>query len=361
MFDVLNVEISGASHEPEMTMRMSGLPAGLPVDMVQWQAFCDRRKSGCYSFSTPRTEPDVIELIEGIENGMTTDGPITAKVRNRDARPDDYAALSTRPRPSHADYACFLKYGRILPGGGPFSGRMTLPLCMAGGLAVQWLEREGVQIAAYVGAIGGVSGASYKTQLPAYEDVRRIQKENPPVFGEAVRMEMLRRLMQAAECGDSLGGVVECMVYGLPSGTGGALWNGLEGRLAYAALAIPSAKGVEFGDGFSLAEMTGSAANDAWELKDGAVQSKTHHNGGLYGGTACGGPVAFRTAFKPVPSIAVKQQTVDLASMEACTIEVKGRHDTCVVPRAVVCVEAAAALALCDAMLSERRSKGHAP
>ena len=340
----LRLEIFGGSHEPELGMTLRGFPAGEAVDAEALASFLARRAPGRSAWSSPRSEKDEPLFRSGLTDGMSDGSPITAVIANADARPGDYRPLSSIPRPGHADYAAWVKTGSIAPGGGAYSGRMTAALCLAGGLCLQYLERRGVSVLSRIAELGGIADGGELS-----EDSR------PCAFGTLSedRAEAMKAAIAAAkEEGDSLGGVVECAVFGLPAGLGGPLFEGLEGRLAALLFAIPAVKGAEFGAGFAAARLRGSGNNDPFVLRNGRVETATNNCGGLLGGVTDGMPLVFRAAFKPTPSIAKTQKSVDLSTMTETTLSVPGRHDPCVVPRALPCVEAAAAIALCDAMIS---------
>ena len=340
----LRLEIFGGSHEPELGMTLRGFPAGEAVDAEALASFLARRAPGRNAWSSARSEKDEPLFRSGLTDGMSDGSPITAVIGNVDARPGDYAALAAVPRPGHADYAAWVKTGSIPAGGGAWSGRMTAALCLAGGVCLQYLERRGVAVLARIYELGGIADEGELS-----EDLR------PCAFGtlSAARGEAMKAAIAAAkEEGDSLGGVVECAVFGLPAGLGGPLFEGLEGRLAALLFAIPAVKGAEFGAGFAAARLRGSENNDAFVLRNGRVETATNNCGGLLGGVTDGMPLVFRAAFKPTPSIAKTQRSVNLSTMTETELSVSGRHDPCVVPRALPCVEAAAAIALCDAMIS---------
>ena len=340
----LRLEIFGGSHEPELGMTLRGFPAGEAVDAEALASFLARRAPGRSAWSSPRSEKDEPLFRSGLTDGMSDGSPITAVIANADARPGDYRPLSSIPRPGHADYAAYVKTGSIPAGGGAWSGRMTAALCLAGGVCLQYLERRGVAVLARIYELGGIADEGELS-----EDLR------PCAFGTLSedRAEAMKAAIAAAkEEGDSLGGVVECAVFGLPAGLGGPLFEGLEGRLAALLFAIPAVKGAEFGAGFAAARLRGSENNDAFVLRNGRVETATNNCGGLLGGVTDGMPLVFRAAFKPTPTIAKTQRSVDLSTMTETELSVSGRHDPCVVPRALPCVEAAAAIALCDAMIS---------
>lgn len=318
--------IWGQSHAPAIGVTIEGLPAGFRPDMTALEAFLARRAPGNDAFSTPRKEADQPEFIAGLVNGVTCGAPVTAMIRNTNTRSGDYAELRRVPRPGHADYAAWVKYGdaRDVAGGGQFSGRLTAPLCIAGGLALQILKEQGVSIRATIASIGG----------------------------ETAPEVMLRRMLQTKLRGDSVGGVIECVCEGVPAGLGEPMFGGMENRISQAVFAIPAVKGIEFGAGFSAADRTGSENNDPFYYDDdGVVRTRTNHHGGILGGITTGMPLVFRVAIKPTPSIALEQDSVDLAAGTNTKLIVKGRHDPCIVPRAVPCVEAAAAVALLDALM----------
>ena len=307
----MKLHIFGESHAPEIGVEIEGVPKGTSVDLDALQAFLDRRApgNGQGGMSTPRKEPDKVEFEQGVVGGVATGETIRAVIRNTNTRPQDYANVATVPRPGHADYASWLKCGKIPTGGGKWSGRMTAPLCIAGGIALQMLAKNGVTISSSVRRGGGDA---------------------------------------AIPDGDSVGGVVEVVATGFPAGYGDVGTDGLESKLAAAFFGIPAVKGVEFGAGFKLAEMVGSEANDAFEVADGRVVLRTNNCGGILGGVSVGMPIVARLAFKPTPSISLEQDSVDLATMTPAKITVKGRHDRCVAFRGAVAAEAAMAIVLAD-------------
>ena len=272
-----------------------------------------------------------------------------ARHRNGDVRSQDYEPLRTTPRPGHADFTAQVKYGgaQDAAGGGHFSGRLTAPLCIAGGICLQLLAREGITVISRIASIAGVADEGELTGSTAEKDF--------PVVSD-VRGEEMRAAIEAARTeGDSVGGVIECAVLGVPAGLGDPMFDGMENRIAAVVFGIPAVKGIEFGAGFAAAAMRGSENNDAFALQDGRVVTKTNHCGGILGGITTGMPISFRAAVKPTPSIAREQESVDLDTMQIVKLRVGGRHDPCIVPRAMPCVEAAAAIAVYDALLSRRR------
>ena len=349
--DTLRLTLFGRSHGPSVGMTLSGLPAGEPVSLPALQGFLDRRAPGRSPLATARREADIPRFLSGIKDGVTTGEDITAIIENTDVKSNDYPSTTTVPRPGHADYTAYVKYGRIESGGGPFSGRLTAPLCVAGGLCLQMLRRRGITVLSRILSIGEVDDQG---DLTAPTDEKAF-----PVVDDAQGEAMARAILQAKAQGDSLGGVIQCRVLGLPAGLGGPLFDGLESRLSAALFAIPAVKGVDFGSGFDAARLRGSENNDPFALETGRVVTATNHCGGILGGISTGMPLEIRVAVKPTPSIALSQQSVDLATMTPTTLQITGRHDPCIVPRAVPCVEAAAALVLCDALLSNGKEPTH--
>ena len=329
--DNFRISIFGESHASAIGVTIEGLPAGSTVDSGKLQAFLERRAPGRDAFSTSRREADAPDFLCGVKNGVATGAPIAAIIRNSDTRSNDYANLANVPRPGHADDPAEVKFGgcQDRAGGGHFSGRLTAPLCIAGGIALQQLEKLGVSVSARAVRIGGET--------------------------EPERMEAA--IAAARDEGDSVGGVVEAEICGLPAGVGDPMFGGLENRIAQIVFGIPAVKGIEFGKGFAVADLKGSENNDPYGIVDGKVVPLTNHAGGILGGISTGAPVVFRVAFKPTPSIAKEQDSVDLEKMEPAKLVVKGRHDPCVVLRAIPCVEAAAAVAVFDAVLGCRREQ----
>ena len=347
----LRLTIFGESHGPAIGMTLEGIPAGLKLDMAQLQRFLDRRAPGRSETATARREADIPEFLSGVKDGAVTGSPIAAVIRNADTRSGDYEALRTVPRPGHADYTAQVKYsGHQDPaGGGHFSGRLTAPLCVAGGVCLQFLAREGVRVVSRIAAVGNV--------IDEGELAASTAEKAFPTVSEARGQAMIEAIRAAKEAGESLGGVGECQVLGLPAGLGDPIFGGMENRIAAITFGIPAVKGVEFGAGFAAAGMRGSEHNDPFTLADGRIVTATNHAGGILGGITTGMPLVFRAAFKPTPSIALAQPTLDLSSGRETLLRVGGRHDPCIVPRAVPCVEAAAAIAVTDALLGRRKER----
>ena len=350
----VTVEIFGESHSSAIGMTLCGMPAGETIDMDALQNFMDRRAPGRDATATARKEPDRPEFLCGVVDGVTTGAPITAIIRNTDQHSRDYEKLRHVPRPSHADYAASVKYSGYndIRGGGAFSGRLTAPLCIAGGIALQILAKRGITVGAHLHSIAGIADTPFDAVTLDAETLLAAGKKPFPVLSDEAGEQMRDAILAAKKDGDSVGGVIECAILGMPAGYGGPLFSGVEGKLASALFGIPAVKGVEFGSGFAAAEMRGSVHNDPFTYKDGKVVTTTNNSGGIQGGITNGMPILFRIAMKPTPSIAMEQKTVDLAAHEDTTLVIGGRHDPCVAARAVPAVEAAAALCILD-LLSE--------
>lgn len=355
----LTVSIFGQSHAPAIGVTIDGIPAGRTIDWKELQTFLNRRAPGQNDWSTPRKEADAPEFLSGLTDHTTCGAPLTAIIRNTNTRSGDYADLKDVPRPGHGDYTAQVKYGGFQDsaGGGHFSGRLTAPLCIAGGICKQLLAREGIHVGAHIAAIGGVEDTPFDPVGLTAEELLAPGAKRFPVKDDGAGEGMRAVIAQAKAELDSVGGVVECAVTGLPAGLGDPMLDGMENRIARLAFAIPAVKGVEFGAGFGVAAMRGSQNNDPFTITDGKVRTKTNNAGGILGGITNGMPLVFRAALKPTPSIAQTQDSVSLSRMEEAKLEIKGRHDPCIVPRAVPCLEAAAAIAVYDAWLEYQRDK----
>lgn len=347
----IRVTVFGQSHAPAIGVTLEGIPAGERLDMAALGRFLARRAPGRNEYATPRREADAPEFLCGLVENVTCGVPITAVIRNTDTRSADYETLRRVPRPGHADYTAAIKYfgAQDAAGGGHFSGRLTAPLCIAGGLCLQLLEREGISVFARIATIGGIKDEG--------ELLAPVSEKDFPTLSDERGKAMRDAIAKAKAAGDSLGGIVECAVTGLPAGLGDPMFGGMENRIAAIVFGIPAVKGVEFGAGFAAAGMMGSEHNDPFIIADRQVRTATNHAGGILGGITNGMPLTFRAAFKPTPSIAREQQSVDLETMTETALRVPGRHDPCIVPRAVPCVEAAAAIAVYDALLGRRKER----
>lgn len=318
----IKISIFGQSHSEAIGVTIDGLPAGISIDMEELQSFMNRRAPGQSKYTTPRKEADRPEFLSGLVGNMTCGAPLSAIIRNTNTRSGDYDNIRDIPRPGHADFTAHLKYGGYedVSGGGHFSGRLTAPLCIAGGIIKQILAADGIAVEASIAEIGGNAEAPFA----AVEEAR--------------------------VCGDSVGGIISCKITGLPPGIGDPMFDGLENRIAQAVFGIPAVKGIEFGRGFEAARLRGSENNDEFYYDGNQVKTRTNNHGGILGGISSGMPVTFRVAVKPTPSISIEQHSISYSKGEDAVLAVKGRHDPCIVPRAVPCVEAAAAIAVYDLM-----------
>lgn len=350
----LKLSIFGQSHGPAIGMTLDGIPAGLAVDLEKLQTFLNRRAPGQNDWSTPRKEEDRPEFLAGLLDGYTCGAPIAAVIHNKNTRSGDYDNLKNCPRPGHADYTANIKYGGFqdASGGGHFSGRLTAPLCIAGGLCKQWLEEMGIQIGAHILAIGECGDCYFDPMDPEIESVHSDFPVLDPEAGENMR----QLISQARAAGDSVGGIIECAVTGLPAGIGEPMFGGVESRIAHIVYGIPAVKGVEFGIGFDCACVPGCQSNDGFTVVDGKIVTLTNNAGGILGGITNGMPLIFSTAIKATPSIAMEQQSVDLTAGQPTSLKIKGRHDPCIIPRAVPVVEAAATIAIYDLILGNTQT-----
>ena len=367
----LKVSICGGSHEPFVGVAIEGLPKGQRIDMAKVQELLARRAPGNNEFSTSRKEPDIAVVKAGLYDGITFGPPLAIIIKNKDAKSSDYDKFTNIPRPAHADYTAKLRYGDSvsMAGGGPFSGRMTAPLCIAGAVAMQFLEKYGIKIGAHVFSIADIKDEPFDAARVSTELLKKLEKKEFPVISKSAEDSMKEAILSAKHEGDSLGGIVECCALGVPAGIGGAMYDGAESILAPIFFGIPAVKGVEFGAGFGASRLKGSENNDEFyfadvegeinnsnnEKTDGkskTVRTRTNNHGGILGGITTGMPLIARVAFKPTPSIALEQNSVNLETGENVKLTIDGRHDPCVVLRAVPVVEAAMAVGLLDLILS---------
>ena len=348
----LKLSIFGQSHGPAIGMTLDGIPAGLPVDFEKLQAFLNRRAPGQNDWSTPRKEEDRPEFLGGILDGYTCGAPIAAVIYNQNTRSGDYNNLKNCPRPGHADFTAQVKYGGFqdAAGGGHFSGRLTAPLCIAGGLCKQWLEKMGIHICAHIQSIGGVIDDSFDFVSPAIGMVCL----DFPVLDDRKGQLMCERITEARNNSNSLGGSIQCAITGLPAGLGEPMFGGVENRIAQIVYGIPAVKGILFGE--DCRAYRGSEYNDSFYMDKASIRTKTNHCGGILGGITNGMPVIFEVALKPTPSIAQSQETLNISTKRISPLEIKGRHDPCIVPRAVPVVEAAAAIAIYDLILGNTQT-----
>lgn len=350
--DKVKLSVFGESHGNGIGVVIDGLPAGFEIDMDEVSAQMARRAPGRDKTATPRKESDIPKVLSGMLQNKLTGAPLCAVIENTNTRSGDYGNLLKCPRPGHSDYTAYVKYcaSNDVRGGGHFSGRITAPLVFAGAVCRQILEKKGVLIAAHIASIGSVKDKPFDPVSVDYALMRRLSLSPFALIDEGAEEAMRGEVEEARQSLDSVGGVIECAVAGLPAGVGGPMFDGVEGVIARAVFGIPAVKGVEFGAGFNCASMRGSQNNDPFAVEDGRVVTTTNNCGGILGGITDGMPVIFRAAIKPTPSIARPQQSVNLETMQPETLEIKGRHDPCIVPRAVSVVEAVTAVALINLM-----------
>jgi len=353
----IKVSLFGESHGPGIGVVIDGLPSGEKIDFDELRRFMARRAPGHSATAAQRREEDVPEILSGMILDTTTGTPLAAVIRNTDIRPQDYAKIQHIPRPGHADYAAELKYHGFQDrsGGGHFSGRITAPLTFAGGIALQILRGKGIHIGAHLASVGGIEDTPFDPVRVSGDELETLSRKPFPVIRDDAGEAMRKRIADIAAQKDSVGGVIECAVTGFPGGMGSPMFDGLENRLAQVLFGIPAVKGVDFGAGFRAAEMRGSEHNDAFRLHDGKVITETNRHGGILGGISTGMPILFRIAVKPAPSIAMPQNSVDLNAGTNTVLEIAGRHDPCIAPRAVPVTEAASAIVLLDILTEEHK------
>lgn len=353
---MIKISIFGQSHSEAIGAVIDGIPAGERIDMERVEKFMQRRAPGRNAWSTARREADKPEVISGIVNGVTSGAPVSVIIKNTDAHSADYDKLVSVPRPSHSDYPAMIKYGEAhdIRGGGHFSGRLTAPLCFAGAVCIQILERRGISVGAHIASIGTVNDERFDAVNVSRQELAAIMCREFPTISDTAAEKMREQIASAHAEGDSIGGIVECAVLGVPAGTGEPIFDGIENRISAAIFGIPAVKGVEFGSGFAGSAMRGSQNNDAFYYDGDTVKTVTNNSGGILGGMSTGMPIIFRAAFKPTPSIAIKQNTVDLKRKENTELIIGGRHDPCIVPRAVACVEAVAAITILDLLYEDK-------
>ncbi len=346
----IKITIFGQSHSEAIGIVIDGLPAGFKIDTDKISAFMQRRAPGQNDLSTPRKEADEFKIISGVVDNITCGAPLCAIIENKNTRSGDYDKLKFIPRPSHSDFAAFMKHEGFndIRGGGNFSGRMTAPLCFAGAVCMQMLEEKGTKIGAHIASIGKIKDKKFNPVAVDFDD---IQSKPFPVIDDNRSELMKKAILSAKENGDSVGGTIECAITGVPVGIGDPIFDGIENRISAAVFGIPAIKGIEFGSGFDGSELFGSENNDDFICENGEIRTVTNNHGGILGGISSGMPIVFRVAVKPTPSIGKKQQSVNIESLEKEELVIGGRHDPCIVPRAVPCIEAAAAIVMADFIL----------
>ena len=352
----VKISIFGESHGEAIGVTLDGLPAGEEIDLDAVAVQMSRRAPGKDSASTPRKESDLPQILSGFLNGRITGAPLCAMIPNTNTRSGDYANLSVLPRPGHADYTGFVRYGGYndIRGGGHFSGRLTAPLVFAGAVCRQILLRRGIHIGAHVAAIAGVHDTPFDAVSVSNEQLDDLASVYFPLIDCKKESAMRGKIEEARMNLDSVGGIVECAITGMPAGIGDPMFGGVENVLSSILFGVPAVKGVEFGVGFAAAELHGSENNDPFYYENDAVKTATNNCGGILGGITNGMPILFRAAVKPTPSISQEQDTVDLVAKTNAKLSVHGRHDPCIVPRAVPVIEAVAAIGILNLLYAAK-------
>ncbi|WP_040196951.1 chorismate synthase [Candidatus Soleaferrea massiliensis] len=351
----LKLSVFGESHGGGIGVVIDGLQPGEKIDLEELRRFTSRRTAKKEDrLSTARAEQDLPKILSGLVDGVTTGTPLCAVIENTDTKSGDYKEMQQLARPGHADYTGHLRYRGYndIRGGGHFSGRLTAPLVFAGGVCKQILERRGISVGAHISSVKDVADRPFDPVNLTPEELLGPGEKPFPVIddqqGERMRVEIEKARLDM----DSVGGIIECAAVGFPAGVGSPIYDGLENVISGIVFSIPAVKGIEFGLGFEAARLFGSQNNDAFYNDGGTVKTRTNHHGGILGGISSGMPIIFRAAFKPTPSIGKEQDTVSFVTGEEQKLSVKGRHDPCIVPRAVPCVEAAMAIALLSQLIS---------
>lgn len=350
--DKIKISVFGESHGNGIGVVIDGLPAGVKIDMDKVLVQMSRRAPGKDKTATPRKESDLPKVLSGMLGDTLTGAPLCAVIENTNTRSGDYGNLLACPRPGHSDYTAFVKYNASndIRGGGHFSGRLTAPIVFAGAICRQILESKGIKIAAHINSIGTATDKAFNPVSIDDELINKLNNSTFALIDETIEDEMRSQVEDARMNLDSIGGTIECAVTGIEAGIGEPMFDGIEGVIAKAVFGVPAIKGIEFGKGFELAQMRGSQSNDPFRYEDGKVVTETNNCGGILGGITNGMPVIFRAAVKPTPSISQKQKTVDLQNKENAELEIHGRHDPCIVPRAVPVIEAVTAIAIINLM-----------
>ncbi|MDD7332124.1 chorismate synthase [Eubacterium sp.] len=351
--DKIKLSIFGESHGEAIGCVIDGLPAGIKIDMNAVYKDMQRRAPGKDKTATPRLEKDIPHILSGMLDNVTTGAPLAMVIENTNTKSGDYSNLMTVPRPGHSDYPAYVKYGgnNDIRGGGHFSGRLTAPLVFAGSVAKQILSKMGVTIGAHIKQIGSVCDAVSDLNKTDKSLLDTLSSSTFSLIDETKEQAMRDEIEKARLSLDSVGGIIECFAVGLPVGLGGNMFDTVEGKLASILFGVPAVKGVEFGIGFGFADKRASEVNDQYEIKNGRVATLSNNNGGVLGGMTDGAPLSVSVAIKPTPSIAKKQKSVNLLTMENAELEIHGRHDPCIVVRAVPVIECAVALGLLDLMM----------
>lgn len=345
----IKLSVFGESHGTAIGCVIDGFPCGVKIDTEAVEKEMARRAPGRDKTTTPRKEADTPKILSGVLNGVTTGAPIAMIIENTNTKSGDYSNIMSVPRPSHSDYAAYVKYSgnNDIRGGGHFSGRLTAPVVFAGAVAKQALAQKGIVIGAHISQIGSVKDDGFDKNNISKELLLNLSQNYFATLGD--KEELMRSEIEKARTdGDSVGGKIECAVVGVPAGVGGNMFSTVEGKLSYALFGVPAVKGVEFGTGFGFASAFGSSVNDGFEYKNGVVTTISNNNGGVTGGITNGAPIVFSVAIKPTPSISKPQKSVNLQTKENEELVINGRHDPCIVPRAVPVIEAVSALTILD-------------
>ena len=349
----IRISIFGESHGRAVGVTIDSLPSGIKLNMDKIDTLMKERAPGRTLWSTPRKEDDKVDIISGVNNGYTTGTPLTGLIYSGNTKSKDYDKTKNIVRPSHADYTGSIRYKghNIIPGGGHFSGRLTAPLVFAGAIAMQILEQKGISINARIYSIGNINDEAidYCKEF----STRQIADNNFPTVSNDAKNKMIEYILKCKEQKDSVGGVIEVFANNMPAGVGSPIFDNLESNIAAMLFAVPAVKGVEFGAGFDIAKQKGSEVNDEFDIVDSKIVTTSNNNGGILGGISNGMPLVVRCGIKPTPSIAMQQNSVDIESMTKAKLNIRGRHDPCIVPRAIPVTKAAVALAILDTYLSQ--------
>lgn len=350
----IKLSIFGESHGNAIGITIDGLPAGFSIDMDKIMMEMARRAPGKSSLSTPRKESDIPEILSGYFEGKTTGTPLCAIIRNSNTKSKDYSKLKDVMRPGHADYTGVVRYKGFndYRGGGHFSGRITAPLVFAGAICKQILEVKGIIVSAHINSIGKIKDCSFLESDISDELLNSFKEKELPLINTKLEDEMRQEILSARSSGDSIGGTIECAILGVSPGIGDPFFDSVESTLAHLMFSVPAVKGIEFGKGFDISKMRGSEANDEYYLENGNIKTKTNNNGGILGGITNGMPIIFNVAIKPTASIFKEQNTVNIVTMEETTLCIEGRHDPCIVQRALPVIEAVAAIGITELMNS---------
>lgn len=350
----IKLSIFGESHGNAIGITIDGLPAGFSIDMDKIMMEMARRAPGKSSLSTPRKESDIPEILSGYFEGKTTGAPLCAIIRNSNTKSKDYSKLKDVMRPGHADYTGAVRYKGFndYRGGGHFSGRITAPLVFAGAICKQILEVKGIIVSAHINSIGKIKDCSFLESDISDELLNSFKEKELPLINTKLEDEMRQEILSARSSGDSIGGTIECAILGVSPGIGDPFFDSVESTLAHLMFSVPAVKGIEFGKGFDISKMRGSEANDEYYLENGNIKTKTNNNGGILGGITNGMPIIFNVAIKPTASIFKEQNTVNIVTMEETTLYIEGRHDPCIVQRALPVIEAVAAIGITELMNS---------